>query len=261
MKKTGIPVWVKPAILIFVILLALILIMGYIWKSLCASDYFRIKDIIGTQANIKDLSYLKGHNIFTIDLKKESAYLLDLYPSYSSVRLVRVLPDRLFVDFIKRRPLALIKLYRYFAVDQEGVIFTRPPEAEEFDLPIILGLETKIFGPKPGKRYNIKELNAALEITKEIKKNRALSGYQIKRIDVSSISNSSVLLTCPVNSQGALKGIDILEIKLGQDNIKDKILILGGIIMQAKSEAPNIKYVDLRFKEPAIKLKDVKLKR
>ena len=232
-------------ILIVIIFLGLIFITGSSLRTLKTLDYFKLKDIIVKETASGDLSYLKGRNIFSINLKEESRYAAQLYPDYKKVRLIRILPNRLFVDFIRRRPLAYIKLYRYFCVDEDAVLFDMS-ESEKEDLPVILGLDTKIFGPKTGQKYNIKELATSLDIIKEVQKNKILKDYKIKKIDVVSLSNTSFF-----TASG-------LEIKLGQDNIKDKINILSGLLPQVKNDLGNIKYIDLRFKEPLIKLNDAK---
>ncbi len=169
-----------------------------------------------------------------------------MYPSYKKIRVIRILPNRLFVDFIKRKPLAYIKLYRYFCVDEDMVLFDASGQLEEKDLPVILGLDTKIFGPKSGKIYNIKELALALNIIKEVRRNKMSKVYAIDRIDVTNLSNASFFI------------LNVLEIRVGQDDIKDKIDILNSLLIQLKNDFGNIKYIDLRFKEPVIKLKDVK---
>ena len=230
-------------ILIVIFFLGLIFIIGSLLRSLKALDYFKIEDIIVKETASVDLSYLKGRNIFTINLKEESRYASQLYPNYKKVRLIRVLPNRLFVDFIRRRPLASIKLYRYFCVDEDAVLFDMPDSGKE-DLPIILGLDTKIFGPKVGQKHNIRELAVCLDIIKNVQENKLLKDYKIKRINVTDPSNASFFTA------------DGLEIKLGQDNIKDKINILSGLLVQAKNDLGNIKYIDLRFKEPLIKFND-----
>ncbi len=229
-----------------VIFLALMLAIGYIWRVLKTSDYFTVKDIISKEGDTARLSYLKGKNIFSVDLKNESGYISQYYPNTSSVKLTRLLPDRIFVDFIKRKPVAFIKLYRYFTVDQEGVIFYTPEQPQDLELPVISGLETKIFGPKPGKRYNIKELALALNIIREFRGNRALKNYKLKKIDVGNPANTSIFTE---------KESENLEVRLGADNIKDKLAILVAFIIQAKNDLAKIKYIDLRFKEPVIKFK------
>jgi hypothetical protein len=249
MKKPRLNLAIKVISIALIIFLALIFIIGYIWKALETSDYFKIKDILSKEGNIPELSYLKGKNIFSVNLRNESRYILEYYPNYRGIKLVRLLPDRIFVDFIKRKPIAFVKLYRYFTVDEDGVLFYTPDQPQDSKLPIILGLETKIFGPKPGKSYNTRELRLALNIIREFRRNRALKNYKINKIDVANSVNASVIMG---------KELEGAEVRLGADNIKYKIGILSGLIIQEKFDLGNIKYIDLRFKEPVIKLKNVK---
>ena len=138
-------------------------------------------------------------------------------------------------------------------------LFSDSQDSENPDLPVITGLETKIFGPKPGRRYNNKELSLALSIIREAKANRVLRKYKIRKIDLANPENISVLITLPIFNQPASGGNILqqnLEIKLAPGTIKDKIAFLGGLFVQSQSELSNIKYIDLRFKDPVIKLKD-----
>lgn len=242
----------KLIIFSLIIFLALFFIISYIWRVFGSCGYFKISEVIAKSADSIDLSYLKGRNIFNVDLKRESGYILDSFPEYANVRLTRVFPGRVFADFIDRRPQAFIKLYKYFAVDEEGVIFYPKNQPAETELPVITGLETKIFGPKSGKRYSIRELVLALNIIKESKRNNILKYYKIKKIDVATYTSASLLIQD--------NGQQSLEVKLGGDNIQNKIAILGGLLIAAKKDIENIKYIDLRFKEPVIKFVDVKSK-
>ena len=246
------PLITKLSALSIIIFLALFFIISYIWRSFRASDYFKIAEVITKDAESIDLEYLKGKNIFSIDLKRESGYILESFPEYAFVILSRVFPDRVYAYFIKRRPTALIKLYKYFAVDEEGVIFNPQNLHGELELPVIAGLETRIFGPKPGKKYNIKELAIALNIIKESRKTKGLKNYKIKKIDVVNALNLAVFIQDI--------GPEFLEVKLGSDNIEYKIALLAGLITAAKKDIRNIKYIDLRFKDPVIKFNDVKSK-
>jgi len=251
---------IKIVTIAIIIFLASFFMISYIWRVFRLLGYFQIKEIIARGADATEFNYLKGKNIFSVDLNYESGYILDSYPDCGKIKLVRVLPDEIFIDFIKRKPLALVKLYRYFAIDDEGALFYAK---EDLDLPIILGLETKIFGPKPGRKYNIKELALVLSIIKEVNKNKILKHYKIRKIDVANPVNTSIFISHPQvmadYSKGRQKIIsqEAVEVKIGQEEIKDKIAILAGLINQEKSELVNIKYIDLRFKEPVIKFKNV----
>lgn len=254
---------VRVAVLILVIFTLLLLIAGVVWNSFRNSDYFKVSAIIARDAKSSDFSYLIGKNIFDIDLGKEARYLLQLYPDCNNVRLVRVLPNRIFVDFEKRKPAAVVRLYKYFIVDEDGVLLSGINNPQEQGLTLITGLETKIFGPKPGRKYNNRELLFALEIIKEARKNRALKDYKIAKIDISSCANTILYFTWPLKQednfkQGVLGWSQPLEVKFGDGRIKEKISLLSVVIMQAKNDLENIGYVDIRFNEAVIKLKDNK---
>lgn len=240
-----------------VIFLLFLCSMIYGWRSLSGSDYFRVKNVFEKKGNVEELSYLKGRNIFSIDLEYEAGRLLELYPDSSRIRLIRLLPNSIFVDFVKRKPVAMVKLHRYFAIDEEAVFFNAQSLPEEMGLPVISGFERKVFVPKPGKKYNIIELSAALSIIKEIKANRYLKNYRIGKIDVTNITNASIFIPLSaspqINEQPAS-----LEIRLGADNVRDRLAMLAKVIIAAKDDITAIKYIDLRFKEPVIKLKDAK---
>lgn len=251
MKKSRLNPAVKPIIIWAVILLALVFVARASWYFLRTSQYFNIKEVFSREGIAAEpFSYLKGKNIFGVQLRKETMYLSQFFPEYRSVRLFRLLPDRIFVDFIKRLPVAQVKLYRYFSLDQDGVFFSSSEQPDQ-GLPVITGLETRIFGPKPGKKFNVKELSLALNIVKEINKKKLFKSYPVKKIDVASPSSALVFVYLSNKP-------DLLEVRLPQENVKDKVDMLSGIISAGRNELANFKYIDLRFKEPVIKLKDAK---
>ncbi len=188
---------------------------------------------------------------------KESGYISELYPTYKNIRLFRILPSRLFIKVTDRVPIAYVKLYRYFCVDSEQVLFDLTGRPEAVDLPLIMGLERKIVGPKPGRRYNIKELITALSIIQEIKTNSLFKNYKIVRTDVTNPAQVACFIQSLDYSKGRpVTGFPALEIRTGQDDIKDNIRVLAGLLSQFKDDIDNIKYIDLRFKDPVVKFKD-----
>lgn len=263
---------VKPPFKLIIAVIFIFLVIGfsagYIRRILMRADYFKIKEIIvrdDSGINSERFSYLRGKNIFAINLEGESRYILESYPGYSRVDLFRVLPNRIYADFVSRKPIALIKLYKYFAVDNLGVLFDIDAQSFDPELAVITGLETKIFGPRPGKKYEIKELNLALSIIREFKANPILKKCRIKKINVSNIAESSLFIPLAIKSLPASNlrpavgpSEYLLEVKTGEDNIKEKVVILAGLMLQTKNDLVNMRYIDLRFKEPVIKLKDKK---
>jgi len=234
----------RPAGALAIVLFILLIIIAYGANTLKKANFFAVKGVIVIEGDKKDFSYLVGKNIFNIDLEAESEYISQLYPSYNKVRLIRVLPDKIFVDFKERKPVAYIKLYRLFAVDEDGVLVNFA-SGEHPDLPVIIGLDTKIFGPKIGIKYNIADLRFALDLLQQMKLRKNLSPYRITSIDVSMPGQVSMLID------------GRLEVKMGRERLADMCAILSGLFNQARGDLENMQYIDLRFKEPVIKFRDV----
>jgi len=249
-------------IVLAIILLAISLLIGYIWKVLTTSDFFAVKQVLVRNSS-GSFEYLKGRNIFSLDLNNESAKALLNCSNCRKVRFLRILPNCILIDFFKRQPVALVKFYKNYAIDQQGVFFNPVGTAEEADLPVIYGLETKIFGPKPGVKYKRPEIDLALSIIQEFKANKGLRVFTLKRIDVASLQSTGLFVLLPRQAADYTKPISELEwigfeVRIGEGNIKQKLMILGGLLTQADKEWINIKYIDLRFKEPVIKLNNAK---
>lgn len=241
-KKNNFPI--NGIILLAIILLAISLLIGYIWKELITSEFFAVKLVLVRNSD-KPFDYLKGKNILSLDLNKESQKALLGCPDCRKVRFARIFPDCVLVDFLKRQPVALVKFYKIFAIDEHGVLFN-PGDSEEYSgLPVIYGLETKIFAPKLGVKYQRPEMSLALSIINEFKANKVFEEFKLKRVDVADPPRAGFFMFLP--RQG-------FEVRVGPTNIREKLLILGGLLMQARKEWNNIKYIDLRFKEPVIKL-------
>lgn len=266
MKKNKIPSWFKPVFWLAIIFLALWIIISYSLKVIGGSGYFVVKEIVSNNSTWIDLSYLKEKDILNLDLNQEARRILSFCPECSAVKVVRVLPNRIFVDFLRRKPIAIVKLYKYFAIDERGIFFNLSDDWPKDSLPLILGLESKVFGPKQGKKYNSKELSCCLGIIKEVGFNKAFKDYRVTKIDVTTPGTITFFLLSAVNlaSQDILSGQvspGVIEIKLSLDNIKPKLAILSGVFISSKNDLGAIKYVDLRFNEPVIKFNEIKLKR
>lgn len=263
MKKNKLKIPLKK-IRLYVILLVVLTLTGfYAWRFLRTLDQFKITDVWTQDDRQFDFSYLKGKNILALDLRQESAKILQFFPECKRVRIVRILPNRIYIDLIQRKPLALVKLYKYFGLDEDRVLFEVPvgDDAMGLGLPIITGMDTKIFGPKVGRKYDIKELEVALRIIEEAKRNRFLRDCKIRKIDAPHTTHISVFIIpgpADFDYMDSTLRNEGLEVKLSSDKVRFKIGMLASLMVAAKKEWNNIKYIDLRFREPVIKLRDTR---
>ena len=257
MKKKKFKLPLMLIVILAIILLDFSLLLGYIWKVLTTSDFFAVKRVLVRNSS-ESFEQLKGRNIFNLNLNNESVRALLNCSDCRRVRFVKILPNCVIVDFVKRQPVALVKFYKIYAIDEQGVFFNPLGTTEETKLPIIYGLETKIFGPKPGIKYKRPEIDLALSVIEEFRANRTLRVFTLKRIDVASLQRAGLFVLLPRQVADYTKPIPQVEwlgfeVRIGEGNIKQKLMILGGLLMQEGREWANIKYIDLRFKEPVIK--------
>ena len=270
-----------------VILLIMALVSISVIKNFA---YFKVKDIYIRERNTAilqqtplvlptgqrlDLSYLIGKNIFDVDLKKEAAHIGLAVTSFRRVKLIRVLPNKIFVEYVLRKPVAYVKAGKYYSISDDLVFFEGPAQVKDSVLTVITGLDKKISGIKTGARYPVKELVFAFRLMREVRLNKELSGFYLQKIDIAN-PDSITFVLMPIayllevraqqsaaQSKAASKkeesrGIDV---KISPENLRSKISIVGSLLNQLKNSQDNIQYIDLRFGEPAIKLKESNVKK
>lgn len=236
--------------------------LGYVWNCITSSEYFAVRDVFARNAAAETFAYLKGRNIFLLDAHTHAERIRQGCSDCSSVRVVKVLPDRLFVHLIKRTPVALVKLGRIFAVDGSGTIFIPPDNVLQGEVPLITGLEDKIRHPIPGGTYATADLQLALAMLREAGKVQALKNCRIRRVQALDALDASLLLFVPGAVDGKLSPDEkadeksgLMEIKVGRDDVARKFTILESFFNQTKVEIADVKYIDVRFKDPVLRLR------
>ena len=143
-----------------------------------------------------------------------------------------------------------------YYVDNDAALFDMPLDTAQSanELPVIYGLDRKISGSQAGREYNLNELLLAVNIIKTVRNNRQLRGLKIKRIDVSNPANAAFTILLPEPAQ--VVPPEGIEVRIGQGYLSDKINILASMLIQGRKDWDNIKYIDLRFKEPVIKFNE-----
>ncbi|MDD3274159.1 MAG: cell division protein FtsQ/DivIB [Candidatus Omnitrophica bacterium] len=218
-----------------------------------------------TQVVVRDadenFDYLKGRNILSLNLGAEARRAYLSCPDCRKVRFTRVLPGCVVADFLKRKAVAVARFYKNFSVDEQGVLFE--PGGAQPDLPVIYGLETKIFAPRPGMKNKCRELTLALDVIRGFNGNKAFKGFALKKIDVSDPESAGFFILLPrqeadyslAHPRTEWRGF---EVRTGMNDVPKKMMILGGLLTQWHRDWDDIKYIDLRFKEPLVKLKNAK---
>ena len=243
MRKKRVGLLIDIAIVCAILAIGSYLALRSVAGFLQNREYFKIKYVKCNDSAI-DVARLLGKNIFSLDLKEQARNLRAQYPAYQSIKLTKYLPNCLLLECKKRKAVAVVRLYRFFSVGEDAVLFESDTQGFDQPLPVITGLETKIFGPKSGIRYNVKELNSALELIRQVNSIAALKNYKINKIDVSKADNLSFYI------------LNNIEIRIGGNDIARKVKILPSLFTHIGANINKLKYIDLRFKEPVIKYKN-----
>lgn len=236
MKKRKLKFPFRIISIIILCLAAVFLSVFFSRRYLTDSDYFKVKDSV----------YFSGKNIFRINLRREARELSRIYPDYKKIALRKVLPDRIVIDFEPRRPVALLRLSDDFYTDREGVLFRLSRQSgNAAQLPLIVGLDSRIPNPRPGAKYNENSLLAILEFLSGLKEDKILSEYiKIKEADLNNI-NDVILFT----SAGCKINLGVIS------SLEKDLSILRRLISDIKPDLTTVDYIDLRFREPVIKYK------
>ena len=206
----------------------------------------RLHDEYDTVRNvpIDDISQeVMGTNIFFTDLNALKEKIESAHPEFKDILIRRLLPNKLIVNAVERKRVAQIQSDRYYFVDEEGILLPNVKNFPETDFPIITGLGINL-AKLPSSKFSDFErenLNKALGLLKEIKSNERLSQYKIKIIDITDPGNISFLL----------EAFNV-EIKIGNTDFHNRLLILSTLFDQIESDMSKFKYIDLRFEDPIL---------
>ena len=246
-KKSKIDI---PAIVIRngIIILFFLLVVLWIWNSaghfLQTAPLFRIQEVT-TDPDVqflqaKILGRLRGQNIFSIDLNRLHREIRSLFPQIYDLGIERRFPDTIHINAKRREPFAQVLVKQnYLTIDEEGVvIFIDHKPAPK--LPLIKNSNLEKRRVLLGSKLATLEIKAAIATLEAFYNNNGLSKYPISEIDVENLSKISFNIG------------PTLEIILDKDDIAQKLEMLVFLIAQKKLDFREVKYIDLRFKEPVV---------
>ncbi len=211
---------------------------------LSASNYFTIRGIMYPPAlkflATSEINNLKGKSLLTVDLEKMQKQMQARYPQFAQMRILKRFPDQIVVIAKERLALAAVKLRgQNFIIDKEGVIMSKE-EGNADSLPLIVGASAGSSRLTAGSTLRGSDVQTAMRIIQTFHSSKALSGYPIIKLDVTRFPQTSFYLT------------EDLKVIVNQEDMNYKLRILSLLLSQAKKELGDVKYIDLRFKEPIL---------
>lgn len=85
-----------------------------------------------------------GSNAFEVSTEQARDRLLQ-HPWVKEATVIRKLPNRVRVELLERKPVALVALDQLYLVSEEGVVFKRLGVDDPADLPVITGIASERF--------------------------------------------------------------------------------------------------------------------
>ncbi len=223
------------------------------------SDYFRIREL--KMEGITDARYLSlmkdeilGTNIFRVNARKLSERIKRRFPNLYSVTVRRFLPSQLLIIAKERLPVAVVKRDVYYIFDAEGVVLSSMTQSVLTSLPLIVGLENRLQKIRVGTAYSLGQLHKALALAKTLKTHATQIQTSLPKDERRSITKIDA--GQPPNLIFYLG--DDIQVKIGDGDFEDRLDLLPAILRSIGADVSNVKYIDLRPKEPVVAMKNKK---
>ena len=208
-------------------------------------EYFTVRNVVA----VPPLPFIKsnpwtnlvGENIFDVNLRAVQERMQRQYPQIARLKILKKFPDEIVILAQERLAFAQARVAGiHLVVDQEGIILSIVKERAK-ELPLIVGINSPKRHLEPGfSLHGDKKMEIALLILKAFNANKNLSVYPISDINVENLSQITLSMT------------DGLKIIFDQEALDQKIPVLSLLLSQGQLSLSEIKYIDLRFKEPII---------
>lgn len=225
-------------LLIFLAFTALCALCVACYRSLLTSSLLNVTSVqvsgcqvLDPQTVIQQAMIPSGVNILSLDLDGLRNRVTD-HPWIASAVISREIPDRIRIEIVERKPVALVKGQQFYLLDDQGVCFSSAAPGKHIGLPIITGFDPEI--PASGCElpreftaliqdfYNESQLRLPWRLISEIRwgRNKGLSIFTVRG------------------------GI---EIDLGRDNYGPKIARLEKVLryLEEKGLHPKLRGIDL----------------
>lgn len=194
-----------------------------------------------TQNEIIQISDInKGMNIFSIDIGqtidklREEPYIRYAYVS-------RTLPNKISINIVERKPIALIAMDKLYSFDISGILLPKPTRSIK-NLPRLTGIES-VYKFELGESTVHYQIRQGVNIIAQINKFYSKVNDFISELYWDKKHEEWIIISYENKPL----------IKLGTDNFPTKLHALDNFFKLMKNKNINqFKYIDLRFKDQLI---------
>lgn len=223
------------------ILAALLGLSGVaLWGYARHADAFRVTSVSWPpQSSFTLREPLIGANLLAVDLRSLSEELQRQQPWLKEVRVTRQLPNAIRIDPIQRRPVAQLRIDRWYPLDREGVVLPNgradPDERLVRFTGIGLGRTGKIHADDDAR------IQLALRVLQALQRAPATMARRVSEINV--VDPQAIRLVLDGGT----------EVRCGSEAELDTHLARLREALKAIAKQPlDARYIDVRFQEPVI---------
>jgi len=234
---------------IFLAALILLSLLGYL---IYTCPVFKIKE-----NNIKsDLPLslvlkqkIEGQSIFKLNIKDIASRLIDEYPEYKGVYVLREFPSTLLIKAQKRKPFAQLKERRFYLIDKEATIISNGLKEPQ---PGIIPIEISDYDRflRKGKVVEDIRLAYAFELIDALGEQDFFDPTKVELINATQAD--ALYFMIPGEAFGGKENWQKKDIRviIGKDNFAKKIMHLKEVIgQQIQDKISSVEYIDLRYKK------------
>jgi cell division protein FtsQ len=184
----------------------------------------------------------RGRGVYEIPLEARRRALLAI-PWVEEATVMRIWPNRLWVDVRERTPVAWLRvpLARDFEttrlIDRYGTILDTP-EGARFSLPVAAGISAEM--PQPERQVR---MDLFLRLISELDAESPRYSGQISEVDLSDPRNARV---------STIYEGGVVELQMGDEFLRHRFEVYLRHLEQWKTEFGTVRSIDLRFKDQVV---------
>jgi len=221
----------------------------FLHKFLHQDDRFRIAGVSNIEAvGLSEVSRSEmlpvfgediGRNIFFVSLSDKRKQLEQI-PWVERATVMRLLPDRIRIQVVERKPVAFARQGDQFGlVDASGVLLTMPAAAmaqHHYSFPTLTGIDAHDSAPARKARMGV-----YLRLMGELDGGKQKISEQISEVD----------LTDPEDARLTMQD-DTTLLHMGEDHFMERFLRYQTHIAEWKQQYPKLSAVDLRYEQQVV---------
>lgn len=240
-------------IAILLILGVIVFVASFLVSQITNSNCFEIKrvKIKGDSGWLEEsVRFMLKDNLLNVDLKRSERVLRNEHPEIEAIVLSKVWPDTVYIRFSLKKPLAALE-GRQLLIDRNGFLLASRKYGDAVTgLPLISGLSRNEINK--AQRLDLDDkLFSAIRIIELFSRLENSGNYKLIKADVSKVSESEIFI-----QKKCRQGDCLIKVNVGEKSYPEKLKIFQIFLKKADFDWSNVNYIDLRFKEPIVGLKN-----